>query len=292
VWTMTDRGLRKRSRNAASDWRTRASVSSSATIHASAFAPNGARSVAWQCDSSCRSMAGDIRVLIVDDEPLARRGVRLLVGRASGFRVVGEAASGAEAVNRVAELSPDVVFLDVQMPDGGGFEVIERLGPGRMPSIVFVTAYDEHALRAFEAQAIDYVLKPIDPARFALTMDRLRTLHTKGRPPRRLLVRDGARILAFDEDEVEWIEADGDYVRIHGGGKPQLVRQTLGDLEDRLDGSRFVRAHRSAIVNVDRVREIAPQGDRGLRLTLKSGQAVHVSRGHRERVLSLLQSQG
>ncbi|HVE34158.1 MAG TPA: response regulator [Gemmatimonadaceae bacterium] len=235
-------------------------------------------------------MAGDIRtaeirVLIVDDEPLARRGVRLLVARASDFRVVGEAASGAEAVRQIAELSPDVVFLDVQMPEGGGFDVVERIGTARMPFTVFVTAYDEHALRAFEAQAIDYVLKPIDPERFAVTLNRLRALFTKGRPPRRLLLRDGARILAFDEDDIEWIEADGDYVRIHGAEKPTLVRQTLSDLERRLGGSHFVRAHRSAIVNVDRIREATPEGDRGLRLVMRSGRAVRVSRGHRDDVL-------
>jgi two-component system LytT family response regulator len=143
-----------------------------------------------------------------------------------------------------------------------------------------VTAYDEHALRAFEAQAIDYVLKPIDPERFAVTLNRLRALFTKGRPPRRLLLRDGARILAFDEDDIEWIEADGDYVRIHGAEKPTLVRQTLSDLERRLGGSHFVRAHRSAIVNVDRIREATPEGDRGLRLVMRSGRAVRVSRGH------------
>ena len=231
-------------------------------------------------------MPRELRVLIVDDEALARRGVRLLVERAQGFSVVGEAATGAEAVRKIAELSPDVVFLDIQMPDGDGFDVVARVGTGRMPFTVFVTAYDEHALRAFEAHAIDYVLKPIDPERFAATMERLSSFAARGALPRRLLLRDGPRILVFDEDRIEWVEADGDYVRVHGPGKPELVRQTLSELERRLDGRRFVRAHRSAIVNLDHVREIAPEGDRGLRLVLQSGHAVHVSRSHRDDVLA------
>lgn len=233
-------------------------------------------------------MSERIRVLIVDDEPLARRGVEVHLERAGGFEMVGEAATGAEAADAIARLAPQVVFLDVQMPDGGGFDVVERVGADRMPITVFVTAYDEHALRAFDAQAIDYVLKPIDPMRFARTVGRVRALVSGAATPRRLLLRDGGRALLIDYDDIGWIEADGDYVRVYVSGRGHLVRHTLAALEQRLDASQFVRVHRSTIVNVRQVREARPDGDRSYRLLLKDGTALRVSRGYRQRLMSLL----
>lgn len=229
-----------------------------------------------------------VRVLIVDDEPLARRGVRLHLEAAGGFEIVGEAASGREAIAGINRLQPHAVFLDVQMPGIDGFGVVEAIGVGRMPVTVFVTAYDAHALRAFEAHAVDYLLKPIDPARFADTAERVRALVATGAPPQRLVLRDGARVLVIDPGDIDWVEADGDYVRVFVGGRGYLVRHTIGGMVERLDPARFQRIHRSAIVNVARVREVKPEGDRRYRVVLRDGTSLTLSRGYRERLAALI----
>ena len=233
-------------------------------------------------------MSEAIGVLIVDDEPLARRGVRVHLETAGGFVVVGESANGREAIADIVRLRPQVVFLDVQMPGVDGFDVIDAVGIERMPVTIFVTAYETHALRAFDAHAVDYLLKPIDPARFARAAERVRMLVGSGRIPRRLVLRDGGRVLLVDHDEIDWVEADGDYVRVHVGGRRHLVRHTLRGMEGRLDSARFARIHRSAIVNVARVREIRRQGDRAFQIVLRDGTTLKMSRGYRDRLARLV----
>ena len=233
-------------------------------------------------------MSDTIRVLVVDDEPLARRGLRLHLERATGFEVVGEAATADEAVASIEQLDPQIVFLDVRMPGEDGFSVVERVGVDAMPTTVFVTAYDDHALRAFDAQAVDYVLKPIDPARLARTHERLRTMVTGRETPQRIILRDGKRILFVEDDEIEWVQAEGDYVRVYARGRGYLVRHTLAAMEQRLARESFTRSHRSAIVNVARVRELRTDRDRTAQIILRDGTVLRVSRGYRERVRELL----
>lgn len=260
-----------------------------------------------------------LRVLIVDDEELARRGVAARLARGGGVEVVGECESGEDAVAAIGALSPDVVFLDVQMPELDGFEVVARVGPDRMPPVVFVTAYDAHALRAFDAHALDYLLKPIDDERFAEAVERVRQRVAERRvgavvrqlaaalaelggpaarggapvgraptaPRDRLIVRDGGRVTFVDVDDVDWVAADGDYVRLHVRGRGHLVRETIAAMAARLPAGRFVRIHRSAIVNVDRVRELHPHTNRELRVVLRDGTRLKVSRGYRDQIAAL-----
>ena len=225
-----------------------------------------------------------LRALIVDDEPLARRGIRVHLVLAGGFEIVGESASGRAAVADIRRLSPDVVFLDVQMPEMSGFDVVEAVGLGQMPITVFITAYDVYALRAFEAHAVDYLLKPIDPARFRHTAERVRELAKTGHTPQRLILRDGSRVVVLGLEQIDWVEADGDYVRVYAGGRGHLVRHTIGALEKRLDATQFVRIHRSTIVNVARVRELRPSGDRGFQVVLCDGTRLRMSRAYRDRL--------
>jgi two-component system, LytTR family, response regulator len=251
-------------------------------------------------------MTTPLRVLVVDDEPLARRGVMARLALAPDIAIAGECASGREAarfLDRHVE-DVDVVFLDVQMPGLDGFAVIEQIGTDRMPVIIFLTAHDEHALRAFEASALDYLLKPIDDERFAQALARARErvrerslarrteesalASTVSEQPIRLAIRDRGRVVLVEDRDVDWVEADGDYVRLHVGGKRHLVRETMTAMEARLPGTRFVRIHRSAIVNVSRVRELVPHTNREYLIVLHDGTRLKLSRSFRERVETLL----
>jgi two-component system LytT family response regulator len=265
-----------------------------------------------------------IRTVIVDDEPLARRGIRARLERAGGYAVVAECGSGREAIGAIREHDPSVVFLDVQMPGIDGFGVIDAIGPDRMPVVIFVTAYDTHALRAFEAHAFDYLLKPIDDDRFAVTLDRARrrvvereesevarrlaalmydlrpaldaargaparrseTPESVGSVPNRIVIRDRDRVLFVDVSDIDWIGADGDYVRIHTGGKSHLLRDTMAAMEQRLDAAAFVRIHRSAIVNVSRIKELRPYSSREYAVILRDGTRLRLSRRYRDRLRS------
>ena len=252
-----------------------------------------------------------IRALIADDEPLARRGIRQLLASRRDVEVVGEARNGRETVNAVRRLRPDLLFLDVQMPELDGFGVLSALGPAQCPAVIFVTAYDDFAVRAFEAHALDYLVKPVEEARFAQALDRTRermrsvaamelsqrlssllsvehqeslTRHAR----QRLLVSTSVGELVLDAEEIDWIEADDYYAAIYARGRRHLLRESLASLERRLDSTRFVRAHRGAIVNVDRIREM--RGDAGdTVLVLRDGTRVPVSRRRRERVSQRLQ---
>lgn len=251
-----------------------------------------------------------LRVLIVDDEPLARRGLRAQIDAArlagppmadwSAAEVVGECATGRAAVDAIQRLAPDVVLLDVQMPDLDGLDVVKAVGADAMPVVVVVTAHDVHALRAFDAQALDYVLKPIDPARFARALTRAARRAAERRETGlgaaavgapgpttdgyadRFLVTRGSRVVVIPADAVDWIAADGDYVRLHVGRERHLLRERVARLTARLDPRRFVRIHRSTIVNVDRVREWRPHTNRELHIVLRDGTRLKVSRSYRE----------
>jgi two-component system LytT family response regulator len=245
------------------------------------------------------------RVLIVDDEAPARRKVRAHLGDGALVDVVGEAASGSEAVEAIRTLRPDLVFLDVQMPGMSGFEVIEAVGAEAMPAVVFVTAYDEFAVEAFEVQAVDYLMKPFHADRFrqalARAMDRLARreepreslarlleamLKKTPRDAQRLLVREGDRIFFVPVREVVRLSAEGNYVQVHTArGQRHLLRETLARLEARLDPERFARIHRSEIVNVDFVSEVQPAFHGDYTVRLKNGEEVRLSRRYQDRLL-------
>jgi two-component system LytT family response regulator len=245
-----------------------------------------------------------IRTLIVDDEPLARQRIRDLLERDPDVLVVAECADGDEAIAAIREQAPDVVFLDVQMPEKGGFDVVEAFDADRLPAIVFVTAFDQYALRAFEVCAIDYLLKPFDEDRFARTLARAKAqargarsddverrvlalveeLRARTRHLDRLMIKSGGHLFFLKTEEVDWIEAEGNYVRLHAGEASHLLRETVAALEAQLDPARFLRIHRSTIVNLDRVREIHPLFHGEYRVVLKDGTKLTLSRGYRDRL--------
>ena len=237
-----------------------------------------------------------IRTLIADDEPLAREGIRARLADQADIDVVGEAADGVEAVEAIETLSPDLLFLDVQMPGIDGFEVLRRLRAA-VPAVVLVTAYDRHAVKAFEAQALDFLLKPISTARFIEVLGRVRrslAAPAEARSPRlaspsahltRFPVKDRERFLLLKPEEVEWIHSAANYAELHARGRSFLVRMTMSELEERLDPARFVRIHRSTIVNVDRVAEIQPAYHGEFQVVLQDGAKLRLSRRYRDRLL-------
>jgi len=234
-----------------------------------------------------------MKALIVDDEALARERVRTLLSAEAGVAIVGECSGGREAVESIIEHKPELVFLDVQMPDLDGFQVLEALGEDDLPAIVFVTAYDEYALRAFDVHAVDYLLKPIEPERFAKTLARVReTLGDKsdGRiealldtlPLDRLVIRTRGKVFFLKPSQIDWVEADGKHVKLHAGRETHVVRQQLKRLEPRLAPHGFVRVHRSAIVNVDRIKELEPWFHGEYVVVLKDGTKLTSSAAHSE----------
>ena len=227
----------------------------------------------------------EIRALIVDDEPLARRGIRQLLAPYRDVTVVGECRDGKEAARALATSAPDLVFLDVQMPGLDGLDLVSLHGAHRMPLIVFVTAHQEYAVRAFEAQALDYLVKPLSEARFGATMARLYQRLRERPPGSRIPVSTADGVLLIDAAEVDWIEAEDDQAVIHVGTAAHRVRQPLAALEARLDPERFVQVHRSAIVRVDRVREV-----RETTLVLRDGSEVPLSRRRAAEVKRQLRS--
>lgn len=226
-------------------------------------------------------MAAEWTVLIADDEPAARRGVRQLLAPYTDFTVCGEARNGAEALTALDVSQPDLLFLDVQMPGIDGFEVIRRRTPERMPLVVFLTAYDQFAVRAFESQALDYLVKPVTEARFAATIKRvtrqLRSANsTSGDVPIVVTTGKGATILRARD--IDWIEASDNYTRLWTGGRSYLLRQSMRDLEQRIGAQGFVRAHRRALVRIAAVKELTTAANGGLIARLQSGATIAVSR--------------
>jgi two-component system LytT family response regulator len=250
-----------------------------------------------------------VRALIVDDEPLARDGLRLMLSGIDDVEIVGEAGDGAAAVRAIGTLRPDVVLLDVQMPGQNGFEVVESAAADHLPLVVFVTAYDEYALRAFQVHAFDYLLKPVSQARLAEAMERVRADLLRGSPPRervldvvdsarlggrsiarsrytlRFAVRDRDRYLLVRAAEIDWIEAAANYVRLNTRGRGLLLRMTISDMEGRLDPAVFTRIHRSIIVNTARIQEIRPDPHGDFDVVLTDGRTLRMSRTYRERLL-------
>ena len=248
------------------------------------------------------------RVVIADDEPLARRGIRQLLLSHVDIEIVAEARNGLDTVRKLRALKPDLLFLDVQMPDIDGFEVVERVGPGFMPALIFVTAYDEFAVRAFEAHALDYLVKPLEVARFSLTLERVRdhfnsleaidqsrklaallATHNAEVAKERIVVSTANGKIIVDANDVDWIEADDYYAAIHARTGRHLIRESLSSLEQRLDRKRFLRTHRSAIVNVDRISELRKEKGETL-VILKNGALIPVSRRRRRQITRLLKS--
>jgi two-component system LytT family response regulator len=249
-----------------------------------------------------------IRTLIVDDEPLARRRIRKLLSRDPEVEVVGDCANGYEAVEAINGHAPDLIFLDVQMPEIDGFTVLERRTGSRTPLVVFVTAYDNYALRAFEVSAVDYLLKPFDRKRFESALQRAKTrlsveresqfnqrtlalleeLKAHSNHLERLVVKSGGRAFFLKTSEIDWIEAEGKYVRLHVGRESHLVREAISDLETQLDPKLFARIHRSAIVNIDRIKELQPWFHNDYRVILHDGTELMLSRGCRKRLAELL----
>lgn len=248
---------------------------------------------------------GRMSVAVVDDEDLARDSIRLVLETEDDIEIVGEASNAAEAVELIRRTSPDVVLLDVRMPDADGFQVIEEIGPGNMPVVVFVTAYDTHAIRAFEVHAVDYVLKPFEDGRLIGALDRARrwlraddradddrldrlvsSMKPDGAPwATRIMVREGDRIRFERVNDIDYVEASNNDVVIHAGSREARIRSTLKGLASRLDPSRFIRIHRSTLVNLDRVREVQPWFGGDYVAILEDGRQLRVSRTYRDALL-------
>jgi two-component system LytT family response regulator len=267
---------------------------------------------------------GRIRAIVVDDEPSARDVVLTLLGRHDGIEVIGEASNGVEAVEVIRRLKPELLFLDIQMPDLDGFSVLEQLGADVPPGVVFVTAHDEHAIRAFDVHALDYLLKPFGRPRFnaAVTraVDRLNALDAltlqqtlasmaddrrdgepagelsvpadsepRQSPPKRIGVRTGTKTVVVDVESIDWVEAVGDYARIHAGKRAHLVAQRMHALERLLEAGEFIRIHRSLIVNLKRVRELHREADGSGTIVLHDGVRLRVARGRWEALQQALE---
>jgi two-component system LytT family response regulator len=248
-----------------------------------------------------------IRTLIVDDEPLARERMRSLLAGEADIAVVGECRDGREAVEAIKGESPDLVFLDVQIPELDGFQVLEAIGAEKAPAIVFVTAYDQYALQAFEVHAVDYLLKPFDEERFRRALERARQALTREKGDlsekllhllqelkapqgymERLVVKSAGRLFFLRTDEIEWVESAGNYVCLHVRGESHLLRETMTGLETRLDPGRFVRIHRTAIVNIDQIKELQPLFHGEYQVVLRDGTELTLSRGYRDRLQEVI----
>jgi two-component system LytT family response regulator len=250
-----------------------------------------------------------IRTLIVDDEPLARERIRTLLAEHSSIEVIAECATGREALTAMVEKRPDLVFLDVQMPEMDGFEVLESVERADWPIVIFVTAYDQYALRAFDVHALDYLLKPFDRTRFDRAVrraeselrDRRSSTTTDARlaalieqlkldrqRPRRLVVKSGGRIFFVKFAEIDWVEAAGNYVKLHVGPSEHLVRDTMKNVAERLEGLRFVRIHRSILVNPDRICELRQAADGGWEVVLADGTRLSAGRDADSRLKQVL----
>jgi len=255
-------------------------------------------------------MSGEssVRALIVDDEALARERLRDMLKADSRVEIIGECAGGEPAIEAIQQLAPDLVFLDVEMPGKDGFAVLEALDADRLPVIIFVTAYDQYAVRAFEFHALDYLLKPFDQERFDKALARaiahirneksenltariLKTLEEmKARPVHleRLVIKMNGHVFFVKTEEIDWLEAEGNYVRLHAGRESYLLRDTISALESQLDPRKFVRVHRSAIVNIDRIQELQPWFHGEYRILLGEGVQLTLSRSYRERLHEVL----
>ncbi|WPB73006.1 LytTR family DNA-binding domain-containing protein [Archangium violaceum] len=265
------------------------------------------------------ALVSPLRVLVVDDEPLARANLCGLLGKVPDVAQVRECAGGREAIDAILAEPPDLVFLDVQMPEVDGFAVIREVGPERMPAVIFVTAHDRYAVRAFEVNALDYLLKPFHDARFRQALERARQVLGSGRdreiiqrlsallsghltavpapPPaalpstgylERLVVKTDERVELVPVEQIDWCEAEGNYVVLHVGRRSPMIRETLSQVEQWLDPRRFLRIHRSTLVNVERIRHLEPGIERGHVVVLADGTRLRLSPGRKAHVEALL----
>jgi two-component system LytT family response regulator len=252
--------------------------------------------------------ATKIRTVIVDDEPLARERLRALLARHADIQIIAECANGGDAIEAIADLRPDLVLLDVEMPQVDGFGVLAALDPQNLPAVVFVSAHDQYAVRAFESHALDYILKPFDQARVDRALARVRgqlatapdshaidpgllSLLEELRDRRRsdrLVVKTGGRVVFLRTEDIDWVEASGNYVRLHIGGDAHLLRESMKNMERRLDPKTFVRIHRSAIVNVDRIKELEPWFHGEYIVILRDGTRLTSSRVFSDRLNALI----
>jgi two-component system LytT family response regulator len=251
-----------------------------------------------------------IRTVIIDDEPLARQTLRNLLKQHDDLQLVAECSDGDQATNAILDYKPDLIFLDVQLPVKNGFDVLEEIPFETMPVVVFVTAYEQYAVKAFEVHAIDYLLKPIDKERFNYALERVRKeierargggdlksrvfalLKDKDKQPKyleRIKVKSSGSYIFLRVEETDWIESEANYLRLHVGKNSYLVRGTMNNIEQKLDPAKFVRIRRSAIVNLDSVKEINPWVQHGeYALSLTDGRKLTISRNYRERLLKLI----
>jgi len=258
-----------------------------------------------------------IRTVIVDDEPLAREGIRLLIQDDAPIEIVAECANGREAIEAIQTARPDLLFLDVQMPEMNGFDVLHHLTVEQWPTIIFVTAYDQYALQAFEAQALDYLLKPFSDERFYRALARAKTqieqnrIKEQNRTLRallaayqnnqskqtlpasssyleRLVIKAGGRIIFLDAHEIDWIEAADYYIALHIGNRSHVLRETMAELEAKLDPQKFLRIHRSIIVNLERITQLQAEGSGDYSVILRDGTKLKLSRRRREKLQLML----
>ena len=230
---------------------------------------------------------GKIRTVVVDDEPLARSSLRVLLGRDPEIELVSECGSGKEALREIRARRPELVFLDVQMPECDGFDVLEQLGKDLPPALVFVTSYDQYALRAFEAGALDYLLKPFDNARFARALERAKeriALKDAPRKIERLAIKNAGEMLFLKISEIDWIEAADYYVCLHAGATTHLLRRSMNEVEEELGTGTFCRIHRSAIVNLERVRRLEVSEEGGTVVVLGTGTRLRLSRRYKKQL--------
>jgi two-component system LytT family response regulator len=233
-----------------------------------------------------------IRTIVVDDEPLARSNLKVLLRLDPDIDMIGECGSGAEAISEIRHARPDLVFLDVQMPECDGFDVLELLGRDLPTALIFVTAYDQYALRAFDAGALDYLLKPFDNARFDLALSRAKeriSQNTKRpRKTERWAVKSAGQVSFVKTSEIDWVEAADYYACLHVGTRTHLIRRSISELEEDLDSAAFCRVHRSAIVNLDRVRGLKLNADGEYEVHLEDGTKLRLSRRYRQQLQSRL----
>ena len=252
-----------------------------------------------------------IRTLIIDDEPLARDRVRRFLRDEADIELIGECGNGTEAVAAIKEHRPDLVFLDIQMPEKDGFDVIRSLGGKNLPVVVFVTAYDQYALQAFDVHALDYLLKPFNRDRIHRAVARAREqierkrigslderltslladLKQEKKYLERLVVKSVGRVFFVKVDEIDWIEAAGNYVKLHAGRESHMVRETMNGIESKLDPDRFLRIHRSTVVNIDRIKELHPMFSGDYAVILRDGTELALSRNYRDRFLDIFENQ-
>lgn len=251
-----------------------------------------------------------MRIVIADDETLAREKLRLMLDAEPDVQVLAECQDGTEALQALTTYKPDLLMMDIQMPNLDGFEVLSKLPTADMPMVIFTTAYDRHAVRAFEAHALDYLLKPFDQERLHDAVDRARAELLKAddreatrrilsylsetagkqRSDRRLVIKSGGRVLFLNFDEIDWLEAAANYVKINVGKQSYLLRKGIGEIADRLDPGQFVRIHRSTIVNIERIKELQPVNSGEYIVVLKDGKELSCSRGYRAGLQQLIDS--